>query len=151
MRYVTSAYAAGIQVTSAAEDGLATQSTVTDGAGSPPAAEWAAAVSPGAPVARVCETGRVAFADEGGLVTTPRADAYIQLPDPRVTAAGRPADHPYNFGFVTGMSRLLTAHPRIGPPFLRLFAEIMFAPGALDRQEREFVAAVAASAQNCFY
>jgi alkylhydroperoxidase/carboxymuconolactone decarboxylase family protein YurZ len=34
---------------------------------------------------------------------------------------------------------------------MRLFSEIMFAPGALDRREREFVAAVAASAQTCFY
>lgn len=77
--------------------------------------------------------------------------AYITLPDPDVVAAGRPADHPYNFGFVTGMGRLLAAHPRIGPAFMRLFAETMFAPGALDRREREFVAAVAASAQTCFY
>ncbi len=78
-------------------------------------------------------------------------DAYIALPDPADVAAARPADHPYNFGFVTGMSRLLMAHPRIGPKFQALFAEIMFAPGALDRREREIVAAVAASAQGCFY
>jgi alkylhydroperoxidase/carboxymuconolactone decarboxylase family protein YurZ len=49
------------------------------------------------------------------------------------------------------MGRLLAAHPRIGPKFRALFAEIMFAPGALDRQERELAAAVAASAQTCFY
>jgi hypothetical protein len=79
------------------------------------------------------------------------AGAYIQLPDPARVDATRPDDHPYNFGFVTGMSRLLTAHDRIGPAFLQLFAEIMFAPGDLSRQEREFVAAVTASAQNCFY
>ena len=78
-------------------------------------------------------------------------DAYVQLADPAVVAANRPADHPYNFGSPTGMSRLLMAHTRIGPVFLRLFSEIMFAPGALSRQEREFVAAVAASVQNCFY
>jgi hypothetical protein len=78
-------------------------------------------------------------------------DAYVQLPDPAMVAANRPADHPYNFGAPTGMSRLLMAHPRIGPVFLRLFSEIMFEPGALSRQEREFVAAVAASVQNCFY
>jgi hypothetical protein len=84
-------------------------------------------------------------------LTARESEAYIELPDPEATAAGRPADHPYNFGFVTGMSRLLIAHPRIGPAFLSLFAEIMFVPGALDRLEREFVAAVAASAQNCFY
>lgn len=84
-------------------------------------------------------------------MATRHEDAFIKLPDPEITVAARPADHPYNFGFVTGMSRLLTAHRRIGPAFLQLFAEIMFAPGALDRAEREFVAAVAASAQNCFY
>ena len=77
--------------------------------------------------------------------------AYIELPDEETVAASRPDDHPYNFGFVTPMSRLLTAHPRIGPVFQALFGEIMFAPGALDRGEREFVAAVAAFAQSCFY
>ncbi|MHB8656524.1 MAG: hypothetical protein ACYC91_01000 [Solirubrobacteraceae bacterium] len=84
---------------------------------------------------------------------TPRqdADAYIGLPDPADVTALRPTDHPYNFGFVTGMSRLLMAHPRIGPKFQAMFAEIMFGPGALDRCEREMVAAVAASAQSCFY
>jgi alkylhydroperoxidase/carboxymuconolactone decarboxylase family protein YurZ len=75
--------------------------------------------------------------------------AYIALPSPDEIA--RPPDHPYNFGKVTGMGRLLAAHPRIGPKFNALFAEIMFAPGALDRQERELAAAVAASAQTCFY
>jgi hypothetical protein len=78
-------------------------------------------------------------------------DAYIRLADPAVVAANRPDDHPYNFGSPTGMSRLLMAHPRIGPAFLGLFSEIMFEPGALSRQEREFVAAVTASTQNCFY
>ena len=74
-------------------------------------------------------------------------EAYIELPTP----AERPRDHPYNFGFPTAMGRLLSAHPRIGPAFQRLFATIMFEPGALSRQEREMVAAVAASAQTCFY
>ncbi|MBV9195039.1 MAG: hypothetical protein JO168_12910 [Solirubrobacterales bacterium] len=77
--------------------------------------------------------------------------AYVELPDPALIAASRPADHPYNFGSPTGMSRLLMAHPRIGPAFLGLFSQIMFEPGALSRQEREFVAAVTASVQNCFY
>ncbi|MDQ6751412.1 MAG: hypothetical protein M3Z33_11750 [Actinomycetota bacterium] len=78
-------------------------------------------------------------------------DAYIRLPSPEAMVAARPADHPYNFGFATGMGRLLMAHPRIGPAFQALFSQIMFAPGALDRQEREMLAAVAASAQTCFY
>ena len=75
---------------------------------------------------------------------------HIQLPDPE--DAPRPADHPYNFGAPTAMGRLLSAHPRIGPAFQQLFGAIMFAPeSALSRQEREMIAAVAASAQFCFY
>jgi alkylhydroperoxidase/carboxymuconolactone decarboxylase family protein YurZ len=76
-------------------------------------------------------------------------DAWVELPDPEQIA--RPPSHPYNFGFVANMGRLLAAHPRIGAPFQKLFAEIMFAPGALSRQEREMVAAVAARGQECFY
>jgi alkylhydroperoxidase family enzyme len=83
---------------------------------------------------------------------TPRSsDAYIKLPSVEEAAAARPPDHPYNFGFVTAMSRLLMAHPRIGHAFQALYSEIMFADGQLDRQERELIAAVAASAQTCFY
>lgn len=78
-------------------------------------------------------------------------DAYVQLPAVEDVARSRPADHPYNFGFVTAMSRLLMAHPRIGPKFMAMYAEIMFAPGALDRSEREMVAGVAAAAQFCHY
>ena len=80
-----------------------------------------------------------------------RRDAYVALPTAEEMAAAAPADHPYNFGFVAGMSRLLMAHPRIGAAFMALYAEIMFAPGALDRREREMVAAVAAAAQFCHY
>jgi alkylhydroperoxidase/carboxymuconolactone decarboxylase family protein YurZ len=58
---------------------------------------------------------------------------------------------PYDFGFISGMGSLLAAHPRIGPAMQRAFAEIMFAPGALDRAEREMVAAVASAAQDCEY
>jgi alkylhydroperoxidase/carboxymuconolactone decarboxylase family protein YurZ len=78
-------------------------------------------------------------------------EAYVQLPSVEEAAARRPRDHPYNFGFVAAMGRLLMAHPRIGQAFQALFAEIMFAPGALDRREREMIAAVAASAQFCHY
>ena len=72
--------------------------------------------------------------------------AHVDLPDlpPR-------KGHPYDFGFPTQMGRLLAAHPRIGPAFQQLFAAIMFAPSPLSRVEREMIAAVAASAQNCFY
>jgi alkylhydroperoxidase/carboxymuconolactone decarboxylase family protein YurZ len=58
---------------------------------------------------------------------------------------------PYDFGFIGGMGRLLASHPRIGPAMQRAFAEIMFAPGQLDRAEREMVAAVASAAQDCQY
>ena len=83
--------------------------------------------------------------------TAGAGEAYIALPSVEQAAAARPADHPYNFGFVGAMGRLLMAHPRIGAAFQGMFNEIMFAPGALDRQEREMVAAVTASAQTCFY
>jgi len=49
------------------------------------------------------------------------------------------------------MSRLLTAHERLGQAMRGFFAEVMFAPGALSRDEREMVAAVASAAQDCEY
>jgi len=55
----------------------------------------------------------------------------------------------YNFGFISSMGRLLAAHPRIGPAMRDFFYEVMFAPGALSRAEREMVAAVASAAQSC--
>ena len=57
----------------------------------------------------------------------------------------------YNFGFIGGMSRLLVAHERIGKAMRGFFAEVMFAPGALSRAEREMIAAVASAAQDCEY
>jgi hypothetical protein len=58
----------------------------------------------------------------------------------------------YDFGFIPAMGRLLMAHERIGPAFVNLYRQIMFAAdGALSRQEREMVAAVAAAAQDCHY
>jgi len=80
---------------------------------------------------------------------------FITLPTPEeLRARAAPAPAPassYNFGIVAGMGSLLAAHPRIGPAMQRAFAEIMFAPGALDRAEREMVAAVASAAQDCEY
>jgi alkylhydroperoxidase/carboxymuconolactone decarboxylase family protein YurZ len=78
---------------------------------------------------------------------------FIQLlseAEMRALAAGRPRS-PYDFGFVSGMGNLLSTHPRIGPAMQKAFAEIMFAPGALERAEREMVAAVASAAQDCEY
>ena len=65
---------------------------------------------------------------------------------------GRMAGHPYYLGFVPAMGRLLNTHPRIGPALFQLYSEIMFSPdSALSRQEREMIAAAAATAQDCFY
>jgi alkylhydroperoxidase/carboxymuconolactone decarboxylase family protein YurZ len=80
---------------------------------------------------------------------TPR-EAFIELPS-REEIAPQTKGHPYDFGFVANMGRLIRAHPRIGARFGALFAEIMFVPGALDRREREMIAAVAAAAQDCHY
>lgn len=79
-------------------------------------------------------------------------EPFVALPSEAELRA-RPAGPgtPYDFGFIGGMSRLLAAHPRIGGAMQRAFAEIMFAPGALDRAEREMVAAVASAAQSCEY
>jgi len=77
-------------------------------------------------------------------------EAFIELP-PDEAFQGQ-SEGNYNFGFVSNMGKLLRAHPRIGRRFLGLFGEIMFAPeGALDRREREMIAAVAAAAQDCHY
>jgi hypothetical protein len=80
-------------------------------------------------------------------------DAWVQIPSEAELRAQRPSDknNPYDFGFLTNMERLLLAHGRIGHSFLRLFGQIMFAPGHLSRAEREMVAAVAAAAQDCHY
>jgi alkylhydroperoxidase/carboxymuconolactone decarboxylase family protein YurZ len=59
--------------------------------------------------------------------------------------------HPYDFGFIPAMARLVGAHRRLAPFFSGLFAQIMFAPGALTRREREMVASVTAAAQDCHY
>ena len=58
---------------------------------------------------------------------------------------------PYWCGFVGEMSVLMNAHPLIGPALAELFMQVMFAPGALARPEREMVAAVASAAQDCHY
>ena len=80
-------------------------------------------------------------------------EPFIHLLSAEEVRAKRPPGlkHPYDFGFVGGMSRLLATHPRIGPAMQNAFAEIMFAPGQLTRAEREMVAAVASAAQDCQY
>ena len=79
---------------------------------------------------------------------------FITLPsDEEMRAKEKPGmkPSPYDFGFVGGMSRLLSAHERLGTAMRGFFAEVMFAPGALTRDEREMVAAVASAAQDCEY
>ena len=81
-------------------------------------------------------------------------EAWVAIPD----EAGRRAQMPpgaraggYDYGFLPAMGRLLAVHEEIGPAFSNLFRAVMFGPGLLSRQEREMVAAVAASAQDCRY
>ena len=62
-----------------------------------------------------------------------------------------PAGQPSDYGFVGEMSVLMSAYPLIGPALAQLFLQVMFAPGALARPEREMVAAMAAAAQDCHY
>ena len=79
---------------------------------------------------------------------------FITLPsDEEMRAQVKPGmkPSPYDFGFIGGMSRLLSAHARIGTAMRAAFSEIMFAPGALSRAEREMIAAVASAAQDCEY
>ncbi len=81
-------------------------------------------------------------------------EAWVALPSEAEMRARMPpgSKYPYDFGFLPAMGRLLRAHDRIGPIFLTLFGQIMWAPeGYLNRQEREMIAAVAAAAQDCHY
>jgi alkylhydroperoxidase/carboxymuconolactone decarboxylase family protein YurZ len=77
-------------------------------------------------------------------------EAFVALPG-IAEMAGQREEHPYNFGYIPAMGRLISAHPAIAPAFGMLFGAVMFAPGALSRAEREMVAAVAAAAQDCHY
>ena len=78
-------------------------------------------------------------------------EAWVAIPSEADLGDMRPKGHPYDFGFLPAMARLLAAHPGIGQPFVTLFAQIMFAPSALSRGEKELVAGTASAAQDCFY
>ena len=78
-------------------------------------------------------------------------EAWVKIPTPAERATMGAKGSPYDFGFTSAMAGLLATHPEIGPPFRALYQQIMFAPGALSRAEREMTAAVAAAAQDCFY
>ena len=80
--------------------------------------------------------------------------AFIRLVTPeelRSRPPGGPRPSSYNFGYASGMGRLLATHERIGRAMQAAFYEIMFASGALTRAEREMLAAVASAAQDCEY
>ncbi|PYQ59712.1 MAG: hypothetical protein DMF53_18335 [Acidobacteria bacterium] len=76
-------------------------------------------------------------------------NAFIRLVTPEELRSRPAAPKPssYNFGYPSGMGRLLATHERIGRAMQAAFYEIMFAPGALTRAEREMLAAVASAAQ----
>ena len=78
-------------------------------------------------------------------------DAWVKMPSEAEVRSLMPSGHPYDFGFIAGMQRLVMAHMGIAPFFGALFQRVMFEPGALQRREREMVAAVAAAAQDCQY
>ena len=79
-------------------------------------------------------------------------DAWVKLPTEAEVRALVPPEHPYDFGFLPAMARLVMAHEGIAPFFGSLFTQIMFAPErTLSRREREMVAAVASAAQDCHY
>jgi len=79
------------------------------------------------------------------------SDAWVSLPSEQDVRGLGLSGGPYDFGFLPAMMRLVLAHDQIAPHLGGLFAQVMFGPGALDRPEREMVAAVASAAQDCFY
>ena len=87
--------------------------------------------------------------DQEARKTVP--DAWVEMPGEQQVRAYMGSGHPYDFGFIPGMARLITAHPGIGAHFGMLFRQIMFEPGTLTRPEREMIAATAAAAQDCHY
>ena len=81
-------------------------------------------------------------------------EAWVAIPSEDEVRARIPSGtkYPYDFGFLPAMGRLMRAHPRIGSAWLNLFREIMWSPdGVLSRAEREMIAGVAATAQDCHY
>lgn len=77
--------------------------------------------------------------------------AWVQTPPEEVVRAYVGRGHPYDFGFIPAMSRLVAAHAEIAPFFGALYRRIMFGDSVMTRRERELVAAVAAAAQDCHY
>ena len=71
-------------------------------------------------------------------------EVWVKMPTEAELRAQRLSDsaNPYDFGFLTGMERLLLAHDRLGRYFLRLFGQIMFAPGHLKGTQEAALAGV---------
>jgi len=65
------------------------------------------------------------------MKTNTSEEAWVELPD-QSTIAEAPGrrNHPYNFGYVAGMSRLIMAHSRIAPAFGALYASIYVCTGS---------------------
>ena len=84
-------------------------------------------------------------------MSTDRTEAWVELPSDELLAPGRATGNHYDVDFVPNMGRLLATHERIGRPFAKLFGTIMFQPSALERREKEMIAAVASAAQDCHY
>ncbi|HEX3622960.1 MAG TPA: hypothetical protein VHT97_11655 [Acidimicrobiales bacterium] len=79
-------------------------------------------------------------------------EAWIRLPtEEELRARGPGGGSPYNFSFAGAMGKLMAAHPALAPSFGAHFKAVMFGPGVLTRAEREMIAAVTSSAQQCFY
>ena len=88
---------------------------------------------------------------EEGTAATPEAWVAIPSSDLAYTRLQPGVKPAYDFGFLPAMGRLVRSHPQIGPLLMQLFGQVMFAPGALTRPEREMIAAVTAAAQDCYY
>ena len=78
-------------------------------------------------------------------------ESWVSMPSEAEIRARFGSGHPYDFGFIPAMARLVATHGRIAPFFGALFQQIMFAPGGLERREREMIAAVTSAAQDCHY
>ncbi len=83
------------------------------------------------------------------------AEAWVALPSGEKFSGASPGQtHPYQMfmgGVVPRMGRLIMAHDLIGQALGALSGVVLFGPGALSRAEREMVAAVTATAQDCAY
>ncbi|MGE0824071.1 MAG: hypothetical protein AB7G75_06625 [Candidatus Binatia bacterium] len=83
-----------------------------------------------------------------------KSEAWVKIPSEAEERVRMPKGwtYPYDLGFLPAMGRLLRTHERIGTAFVQLFSEIMWtSKSVLSRREREMIAGVAATAQDCHY